>query len=1101
MLTKRLTEILTNHHLLQGLLDSIAHEPSILIEQLWDGPKAIIIWLLSQITNKHILIISSGSQDSLLEDMQLFSLPHLCELPAWETLPGEEIAPSSDLMGKRFEVLNSLLENDSPHVIFSPLQAVLQKLPCKEIMRTLFQRYRVHQLLDFSLFIKHLELLNYQRKNIVSDKGEFAVRGGIIDFFPPSALSPFRIEFFGNEIQEIRSFDPLTQITTEKHTECWLCPASELTLLQKTEELTSFSDYLGPNTVVIFNDLLAIEDRLVSLAKMPLLQNRLVVSFQEFFSCMQPLSQIFLSTEKIESLSLVQEKPTMHIRQTSLQSLQFEMFNQQIETKRCKHPFIPVAEFFSTLDNQAAIQEEEILQALHRYPQMQVHFICSTLAQKQLLEEKTKRLEKPDFEIGYLSSGFVLKDAKLSLITTAELTHRLKPRRQKWRQAHSITISEFHELLPGNIVVHFHNGIGRYVGTEKQTNHLGNISEFMVIEYAEKSKLFVPLSQSHLISRYIGTKDTIPTFSQLGSTRWQKTRQIAQKAIIGYADQLLRMQADRTVQGGFAYPADSETMVAFEEDFPFIETEDQINAITAIKQDMQSEIAMDRLICGDVGYGKTEVAMRAAFKAACDGHKQIAVLVPTTILAMQHYETFCQRMSNFPIRIGLACRFCSSSQIKKTLQSVQEGTIDILIGTQRVISQDVQFKNLGLIIIDEEQRFGVRTKERLKTTKIGVDCLTLSATPIPRTLYLSLIGIKKVSIINTPPQDRLPIKSIIVERNHSVIQNALARELLRDGQVFFIHNRIETIFLVAKELQKLAPEACILVGHGQMSSDEIDKVFHAFKQGKADILVSTTIIENGIDIPNANTILIDRSDTFGIADLYQMRGRVGRWNKPAYAYFLIPAKKQLPEITLKRLEALCLSSGYGGGMRVAMRDLEIRGAGDILGTQQSGQVSSIGFHLYCKLLKKAVNALNSNKDISFTETKIEFSFDALIPDTYIHESTLRMEIYHRFGDATTSQELDTLLIELTDRFGAYPMQILWLYHLTRLRIFASANQFTLLKFSKMTLIAQQQSGKTILKKPLTLPKITHPKQLEESVITALKKEFPIKSHKARTSLA
>jgi transcription-repair coupling factor (superfamily II helicase) len=418
-----------------------------------------------------------------------------------------------------------------------------------------------------------------------------------------------------------------------------------------------------------------------------------------------------------------------------------------------------------------------------------------------------------------------------------------------------------------------------------------------------------------------------------------------------------------------------------------------------------------------------------------------------------------------------------------------------------VISQDVQFKNLGLIIIDEEQRFGVRTKERLKTTKLGVDCLTLSATPIPRTLYLSLIGIKKVSIINTPPQDRLPIKSIIVERNHSVIQNALARELLRDGQVFFIHNRIETIFLVAKELQKLAPEACILVGHGQMSSDEIDKVFHAFKQGKADILVSTTIIENGIDIPNANTILIDRSDTFGIADLYQMRGRVGRWNKPAYAYFLIPAKKQLPEITLKRLEALCLSSGYGGGMRVAMRDLEIRGAGDILGTQQSGQVSSIGFHLYCKLLKKAVNALNSNKDISFTETKIEFSFDALIPDTYIHESTLRMEIYHRFGDATTSQELDTLLIELTDRFGAYPMQILWLYHLTRLRIFASANQFTLLKFSKMTLIAQQQSGKTILKKLLTLPKITHPKQLEESVITALKKEFPIKSHKARTSLA
>ncbi|MDR2539447.1 MAG: transcription-repair coupling factor [Chlamydiales bacterium] len=1095
-LTKRLKEILTTYPLLQEFLDTLAHEPSILIEQLWDGPKAVLIWLLSQITNKHVLIISSGSQDGLLEDMQLFSLPHLCELPAWETLPGEEITPSPDLIGKRFEVLNSLLEKDTPHIIFATLQAILQKLPCKETMHALFQRYQIDQFLDFSLFIKHLQLLSYQQTNVVRNKGEFAVRGGIVDFFPPSALSPFRIEFFGNKIQEIRSFDPLTQITIEKHTQCWLCPASEFTLLKKTQQLVSFLDYLGPHTIVIFNNLLAIENRLVSLTKMSTLHNRLLLSFQEFFSRIQPLSQIFLSSERIESLSLIQEKPTIYVGQTSLQPLRFEIFSQQIQTKRCRHPFTPVAEFFSTLDNQASVQEEEILQALHRHPHMQVHFICSTLAQKTLLEEKTKMLEKTDFQIGYLSSGFVLKDAKLSLITTAELSHRLKPRRQKWRQSHSIPISEFHELLPGDIVVHFHSGIGRYIGAEKQTNHLGNIAEFMVIEYAEKSKLFVPLSQSHLISRYIGTKDTIPTFSQLGSTRWQKTCQIAQKAIVGYADQLLRMQAERTVRGGFAYPADSDIMIAFEEDFPFTETKDQITAITAIKQDMQSKTAMDRLICGDVGYGKTEVAMRAAFKAVCDGHKQVAVLVPTTILAMQHYETFCQRMAHFPVQIGVACRFCSSSQIKKTLQLVREGIIDILIGTQRVISQDVQFKNLGLIIIDEEQRFGVRAKECLKTTKIGVDCLTLSATPIPRTLYLSLIGIKKVSMINTPPQDRLPIQSIIAERNRSVIQNALKRELLRDGQVFFIHNRIETIFQIAKELQELAPEARIVVGHGQMSSDEIDAVFHAFKQGEADILVSTTIVENGIDIPNANTILIDRSDTFGIADLYQMRGRVGRWNKPAYAYFLVPAKKQLPEMTLKRLEALSLSSGYGGGMRVAMRDLEIRGAGDILGTQQSGQISSIGFHLYCKLLKKAVHALNNNKAISFTETKMEFFFDALIPDTYINEPTLRMEIYHHFGNATTPQELDALLVELTDRFGAYPIQILWLYHLTRLRIFASAYQFTLLKFSKTALIAQQQSGKTILKKSLALPKMTHPKQFEESVISILKKEFPIKSSRA-----
>lgn len=1088
-LTERLRETLLHHPLLQEFVKKITPKHSIILEQLWDGPKAIVIWLLSQMTNKHVLVVSSGSQDSLLEDMQLFSLPYLYELPAWETMPGEEIVPSSDLMGKRFEVLNSLLQNDSPHVIFTSLQSVLQKLPCKERLRALFHKYQIHQFLDFSSFINQLQTLNYQPVPVVNDKGEFAVRGGIIDFFPPSALSPFRIEFFGDEIQEIRSFDPLTQITIEKHTQCWLCPASEFILLQKTQTLCSLLDYVGPNTILLFNDLLAIEDRLVSLEKMPNAHNRLVLSFREFFSCSQKLFPIFLSSQRIESLSSVQELAPISKEET--QPLLFDMFNQQIHAKRCFHPFSSVANFFSTLDNQATVQEQEILDGIHRYPHMQVHFICSTLAEKKRLEEKTPALQRANCQVGYLSSGFVLKDATLSVITTAELTHRLKSRRQKWRQSHSIPTSEFHELLPGDIVVHFHNGIGRYIGTEKHDNHLGNTSEFIVIEYAEKSRLFVPLSQSHLISRYIGTKDTIPTFSQLGSTRWNTIRQMAQKAIVGYADQLLRMQAERTIQGGFAYPADSETMASFEEDFSFVETEDQINAIAAIKQDMQSETAMDRLICGDVGYGKTEVAMRAAFKAVCDGCKQVAVLVPTTILAIQHYETFCARMASFPVRIGLICRFCSSSQIRTTLQQAQEGTVDILIGTQRLISNDVQFKDLGLIIIDEEQRFGVRAKERLKAAKIGVDCLTLSATPIPRTLYLSLIGLKNVSVINTPPQDRLPIKSIIVERSSSVIQNALARELMRDGQVFFIHNRIETIFQVAKELQKLAPKARIVVGHGQMSSEEIDAVFHSFKQGQADILVSTTIVENGIDIPNANTILIDRSDTFGIADLYQMRGRVGRWNKPAYAYFLVPFKKQLSEITLRRLEALSSFSGYGAGMKMAMRDLEIRGAGDILGTQQSGQVSSIGFHLYCKLLKKAIHALNNKKAISFIETKMEFPFDAVIPDTYINEPTLRMEIYHRFGEATSTKQLDILLEELTDRFGTYPSQILWLYHLTSIKIFASANQFTLLKFSKMTLTAQQQKGKIIVKKLLALPKVIHPQQLQEVVIATLQKEFVI----------
>ncbi|HEY5259296.1 MAG TPA: DEAD/DEAH box helicase, partial [Rhabdochlamydiaceae bacterium] len=469
---------------------------------------------------------------------------------------------------------------------------------------------------------------------------------------------------------------------------------------------------------------------------------------------------------------------------------------------------------------------------------------------------------------------------------------------------------------------------------------------------------------------------------------WQKTKANAQKAIIGYAQDLLRMSAERIVQGGFIFPADTQDMQDFEADFPYTETEDQLRAIADIKKDMTTTKAMDRLLCGDVGYGKTEVAMRAAFKAVAEGKKQVAVLVPTTVLCMQHFETFRDRMSNYPIIVKAVSRFQSVKEVKKTLKELSEGKVDILIGTHRLLSKDVKFKDLGLIIIDEEQRFGVRSKEHLKALKAGVDCLTLTATPIPRTLYLSLVGAREISVINTPPQDRLPIKTMIIERDPVIVANALLRELSRDGQVYFIHNRVESIYQVSDELKKLMPQARVVTGHGQMDPDEIDTVFHTFKNGDADILVATTIIENGIDIPNANTILIDRADQFGLSDLYQLRGRVGRWNRPAYAYFLVPGLKQLSELSRKRLYALIEAQGYGGGMKIAMRDLELRGAGETLGQRQSGHVSSIGFHLYCKLLKRTVDALKKNLEPTFFETKMEFPYDARLPEDYIRENSL-----------------------------------------------------------------------------------------------------------------
>ena len=685
------------------------------------------------------------------------------------------------------------------------------------------------------------------------------------------------------------------------------------------------------------------------------------------------------------------------------------------------------------------------------------------------------------FITGYLSSGFAFE--KTCVIPFTELSHRPKIRRTAWRATYHTPLSDFHNIEPGDYVVHFHNGVGKYLGIEKQKNHLGIEDEFFIIEYSGSSKLYVPASQSHLISRYIGSSEEKPELHTLGTTNWAKTKVRAQQAILGYAKDLLQMQAERAVKGGYVCPPDSSDVEEFERSFPYNATEDQLKAVAEIKDDLMTNESMERLLCGDVGYGKTEVAMRSAFKMVVDGKKQVAVLVPTTVLALQHYESFKDRMALFPMNIALISRFQTAKENKETLIKVAEGKVDILIGTHRMIGKDVKFKDLGLVIIDEEQRFGVRAKEKLKAFQVGVDSLSMSATPIPRTLYLSLVGARKLSVINSPPQDRLPIKSLLVEREENLIKNAMLRELSRDGQVYFIHNRVESIYKVAEELEKLVPAAKVGVVHGQLESDQIDDVFHAFKHGELNVLVATTIIENGLDIPNANTIFIDRADTFGISDLYQLRGRVGRWNKTAYAYFMIPKNRQLPEISQKRLNALVETSGFGGGMKLAMRDLELRGAGDILGVQQSGHVSSIGFHLYCKLLKRTIDALSKQAPTSFIETRLEFAYDAKLSSTYIPDSSLRLEIYHRLGEATTNQEVDGIFAELADRFGKPPASVTWLYHMTRIRIFANKLGYTTLKFQNHTLATEHVSTPP---KNFLLPAQSSPAALEAFITTLLK---------------
>lgn len=1090
-----LNSILANERI-QAFMQALAQSETLLMEELWNAPKALIAALAQQTTSKNLLILTGASQEEirLYHDLAFFANKQVIEFPAWETLPSENIAPSPDIVGDRYTVLKQVHASKEPYIILTTLQACLQRLIAPEVFAQLHFSLKLGQAVPFADLIERFLTMGYQRKPIASDKGEFAIRGGIIDIFPVSSSEPFRLEFWGDELESLRTYDPISQKSIKSVEAVEFLPALELELLQTQPKQATILDYLGANTLVVFDDLLALEDRYTSLLSLGE-KHPFFSSIEEFLDQMNTYQKILWSTKPIEELSetksLENRKAGFYSNKTSFHALSFEMFNRNWPVKRWRHPFNTVAAYLSGPDED--LTGDELLSNLSRLsPKSELHFLCPSETEKHRLQDRLTKdhVHLPPsthYHLAYLSSGLVIADQQLVIFPLTELTHRYKVRRPKLRSTYQTTMVETFDLAPGDTVVHLSNGIGRYLCMEKRTNHLGVPSEFFVIEYAENAKLYVPFNQAHLITKYIGANEEIPKLSTLGSSRWKKAKEQTERSILGYAAELLKSYAHRTIKQGYTCPPDEVDMRTFEDEFPFAETEDQLAAVASIKQDMTSNKVMDRLICGDVGYGKTEVAMRAAFKAVVDGRKQVAVLVPTTILAMQHYDNFVERMQDFAVNIGVLSRFRSSKQIKETLQGVENGSVDIVIGTHRLISKDVKFKELGLVIIDEEQRFGVRAKEHLKQIKIGVDCLTLSATPIPRTLYMSLIGARDMSVINTPPQDRLPIKTVVTESNDQTIKNAILRELARDGQVFFIHNRVETIYGVGDRLKGLFPHARILIAHGQMSADEIDATFHAFKKGDADILVATTLVENGIDIPNANTILIDQADRFGLASLYQLRGRVGRWNRRAYAYFLVPNLYKLSDLSRKRLMALAESSGYGAGMKLAMRDLEIRGAGDILGTEQSGHISSIGFHLYCKFLKRTIKTLQGEMPSVLTDARVDLAVDARLTEEYINEVSLRMEIYQRLGEAASWEEVDLLWMEIVDRFGPPPEVAIYLYHLTRIRVYAALQGFTLLKQEKISLTIEKQKGKDTVTRKILMPKFKDPQEMETKIVAELQK--------------
>ncbi len=1092
---------------LQKLQTALREGNSILLEGLWDAPKALITALAAATTGKHVLILTGASQEELrlYHDFALFTDLPVIDYPAWETLPTEGVPPSPDIVGERYQALRQIADAEKPHLIISSLQACLQKLIPPMLFAQLTLSLSKGDSIPFGTLLERLEVMGYQRRPVASDKGEYAVRGGIVDVFPVNSPDPYRLEFWGDDIESIRMYDPVGQKSTATADIVDIMPGQELELLDKTDELCSIIAYLGDKTIVVCDELLDLEDRYATLVSMCDRPSKAFSTIDAFLDELEPLQKIFCTQKPIEELSEVhlldKGGPNYYSQSGTLQHMAFQMFNRNLKAYRFAHPLERVVDYLLRDDiDEEEIAGDQLLDFIGKkaLADTKLVFLCSSPAEESTLQNKIADhgIALPAdtvFHRGYLSSGFAVKDISTLYVPTTEFTHRYKIRRQKLRSTYHTPPSETFEINVGDSVVHMNNGIGRFLGLERRANHVGVETEFMLLEYAENARLYVPLNQSHLVSKYIGAHEERPRLHTLGSNRWKTTKAQTERAIMGYAAELLHIYASREIKGGFAYEADSADIAAFEEEFPFVETEDQLRAIADIKKDMLSQKAMDRLVCGDVGYGKTEVAMRAAFKAVVDGGKQVAVLVPTTVLAMQHYDTFCERMANFPIRIGVLSRFRTAKEIRQTIEEAANGSIDIVIGTHRIVSKDVVFKNLGLVLIDEEQRFGVKAKEHLKKIKTNVDCITLTATPIPRTLYMSLIGVRDMSVISTPPQDRLPIKTILTEDADEVLKNALLRELTRDGQAYVIHNRVESIFEYAARIKKLLPQARVVVGHGQMDGDELDDVFHAFKSGRADILVATTIVENGIDIPNANTILVDRADRFGLADLYQLRGRVGRWNRRAYAYLLVPKMRSLPELSLKRLAALQETSGYGGGMKLAMRDLEIRGAGDILGLEQSGHVSAIGFHLYCKMLKRTIQALQGEIPSILADTKIEMPIDARLPEEYVNEVSLRMEIYQRLGEAISWEEVTELWNELKDRFGPPPEPAKWLYHLTRLRVYAARHSFTLIKVEKMSMTVEQQKGKTTTTKQILLKPPKTPVELETTIIPALKKEFHLDS--------
>lgn len=1051
--------------------------------------------------NKSILIVTHNlfQAQKVYEDLLNLIKDDVYLYPVNDLIASEVAIASPELKAQRIEVLNRLSE-EKHSIVVAPVAGVRRLLPPKTLWKQKQFNLSLGQDIDLDQYIEGFISLGYERVNMVSSPGEFSVRGGIIDIYPLTEEHAVRIELFDTEIDSIRSFNIDDQRSIEMLKNITIGPAVEMIVNEESRNrsIQAIEAGLAKNLKKMKNEQqkeMLLENIQYDLER--LRNNQFGQDLFKFSSLFYEQPTSLLDYFSADSIVILDEISRIHETYDQLEREEAEWFTGLLEEGKI---FQDVKISHSYMDVMTKNKQPSIYLSLflRHVPQTspqnilnisckqmqnfhgQMHVLKSELERWQksqyavvflgVNEERTKKLEDvlEDYDIkakilgpnetfksgqiniiqGDLQTGFELPMQKLAIITEEELFKKRaikQVRRQKLSNAERI--KSYSELEIGDHVVHVNHGIGKYLGIE--TLEINGIhKDYLNIRYQGSDQLYVPVEQIDQVQKYVGSEGKEPKIYKLGGNDWRRVKKKVESSVQDIADDLIKLYAEREASEGYAFSPDGEMQKEFELAFPYQETEDQVRSIQEIKKDMERIRPMDRLLCGDVGYGKTEVAIRAAFKAIADG-KQVALLVPTTILAQQHYETVRERFQDYPISVGLLSRFRTRKEINETTKGLSNGTVDMVIGTHRLLSKDIKYKDLGLLIIDEEQRFGVTHKEKIKQLKANVDVLTLTATPIPRTLHMSMLGVRDLSVIETPPENRFPVQTYVVEYNGALVRESIEREMARGGQVFFLYNRVEDIERKAEEISMLVPDARVTYAHGKMTENELESVMLSFLEGEFDVLVSTTIIETGVDIPNVNTLIVNDADKMGLSQLYQLRGRVGRSNRVAYAYFTYRKDKVLTEVAEKRLQAIKEFTELGSGFKIAMRDLSIRGAGNLLGAQQHGFIDSVGFDLYSQMLKEAIEERQTDQPKKKAiDLEIDLQVDAYIPQTYISDGRQKIDMYKRFRSITELQELEELQEEMIDRFGEYPVEVDYLLQIAKVKVFAIQERVELIKQDK-----------------------------------------------------